>query len=149
MAPNIKDIEEIFFQAMKHGYAKGDVKKITIPEFPNLKVIPFEAGEFKVHDCYLTIPGLNNSTGSTTIRHNGIPVWIMYYGGWYEKYAIPFLKECLLQAYKKERFYGGRGLNFVQNDSFIYTNKIEQGDFANRMHGDLQRSTHKSRSSCQ
>ena len=71
------------------------------------------------------------SAGTKTIWVKDQPVWIMHYGGWYKKEAIPFLKSCLQRAYVEERrFYGGRGPYFVHDKKFAYVNKIERNDFA-------------------
>lgn len=63
-------------------------------------------------------------SGHTTMWYKGRPVWIMHYGGWYAEEAIPFLKQCLRQAYEFDRvFYGGRGPACVRGERFTYVNR--------------------------
>lgn len=132
MEGDLQSIQNKFFDAMVQGWVcNTDAKKIEVPEFPGSKAIPYEHGPFRVLACYMT--NFNFSTGTTTIWFRGKPVWVMHYGGWYEKEAIPFLKRCLSRAYAERRFYGGRGPVFVRDDRFTYINRIERNnlrDFA-------------------
>ena len=131
MEGDLDSIQDIFFDAKAHGWTcitEQAVKKIEMPQFPGSKVILYEHGPFRVLDWYMA--NLNSSTGITTIGFRGRPVWVMHYGGWYEKEAIPFLKNCLRQAYSDRRFYGGRGPVFVQDSQFTYVNQIERKKFS-------------------
>jgi len=128
MEGDMGSIQKIFFDAMRRGWAYDNcAKKIEVPQFPGSKAISFEQGPFRVVDCYMT--NFNFSTGITTIWFREKPVWMMHYGGWYEKEAIPFLKFCLRRAYIERHFYGGRGPNFMRDDRFTYVNRIEHNNF--------------------
>ena len=128
MEGDMESIQNIFFDAMRRGWACDNcAKKIEVPQLPGSKAISFEHGPLRVVDCYMT--NLNFSTGTTTIWYRGRPLWVMHYGGRYEKEAIPFLKFCLRRAYTERRFYGGRGPNFMRDDRFTYVNKIERNNF--------------------
>ncbi|MBI5126751.1 MAG: hypothetical protein HZA80_03245 [Candidatus Taylorbacteria bacterium] len=129
MQPTLDSIRHVFFEAMASGWAQ-DVQLTTISGFPGSKAISFALGEFRLIDCYMVTPHSEKSAGVTTIWHLDQPVWIMHYGGWYAKLAIPFLKACLHRAYVEERhFYGGRGPDFVRDERFVYVNRIERNDF--------------------
>lgn len=129
MKPTLEQVEHAFFEAIAGGWAQ-DVQKIRVPEFPGSKAIPFILGDFRVLDCYMVTPHSEMSAGITTIWHLDQPAWIMHYGGWYTKLAVPFLKSCLHRAYVDERrFYGGRGPTFVRGDQFTYVNRIERNNF--------------------
>lgn len=131
MTTDLRSVQNAFFEAMGAGWAQN-VQKIKLPELPGSKGIPFVWGDFRVLDCYLVTPHSDRSAGITTIWHQDQPVWIMHYGGWYAKVAIPFLKSCLHRAYVDERrFYGGRGPAFVRDERFTYVNQIERNDFGN------------------
>jgi hypothetical protein len=124
--------KDAFFKAMAAGWAGEVTQKTTIPEFPGSKIIIFECDGYKVVDAYLSNPDSHKSNGSTTIWYKGVPVWVMTYQGYYDKVALPFLKECLLQAYVTERkFYGGRGPGLVRGEGFTYTNQIAPTAFTN------------------
>ncbi|MDR3558433.1 MAG: DUF5680 domain-containing protein [Candidatus Pacebacteria bacterium] len=122
------DVQEAFFQAMLAGWA-NNAKKSQIEGLPNAKAIMSEKDGFKVADIYFTTPFSDLSTGSTIIWHLDLPVWIMSYEGRYEQIVIPFLMECLREAYSKHLFFGGRGPAFVQGDLFTYTNRFEYNEF--------------------
>lgn len=123
-------VKDIFFDAKACGWS-ADAQKIKSIEFPGSKIIPFTCGDFRVIDCYVVNPDSDISAGTTTIWHKNKPVWVMNYGGWYAKLAIPFLKSCLQMAYVQERcFYGGRGPKFVRGERFTYVNRIERDNFS-------------------
>jgi len=129
MCTDLVEIEDVFFEAMASGWVSKP-EEITVPKLPGSKAIPFELGDFKVLYCYMVTPYSDMSTGSTIIWHRGIPVWVMYYGGWYTEVAMPFLKQCLASAYAEERrFYGGRGPEFVRGERFTYVNRINRNNF--------------------
>lgn len=123
-------IKTAFFDAMVHGYADPNTKKAPVPGLPGSKSIMYQSGEFVVMDCYFVREGSNVSSGFTLITKDGIPVWVMHYGGWYEKEAIPFLKSALMAAYQEGEFFGGRGpVEFMdKKEVFIYKNAGSFGD---------------------
>lgn len=114
--PTVERIEEAFFEAMRHGYAAGVIApavKESSTDIPGMKRVIFVSynprGDLRVVDQWTQTPCSDQSNGFTLITWNGIPVWIMHYGGWYKKEVAPFLKKCLLQNYITEEFRGGRG----------------------------------------
>ena len=131
MIPTKQDVEKAFFEAMAAGYAQS-IKKTPIPDLPGSKAIISVDGHFRVVDYWLVTANSNKSTGSTTIWFDEQPVWVMHYGGWYDKDVIPFLKKCLHRAYVEERkFYGGRGPTEVKDRDLRYNNEIDRNDFFN------------------
>ena len=135
----VKEIEQVFFEAMVDGWARG-AKKTTISEFPGSKAIVWKKGLWRVVDCYvvgplvegtiapLATPG-NKSAGSTMIWHSNIPVWMMSYGGYYAEAVIALLKRVLLAAYEERKFFGCRGGPPYISGPLTYTNEF-QGDFS-------------------
>ncbi|MFC1757022.1 DUF5680 domain-containing protein [Patescibacteria group bacterium] len=122
-------IENVFFEAMLYGWASKNPEKISIPEFPGMKGIVYESGQFRVVDGYFVTPYSDMSTGMTMIWHATVPVWVMYYGGWYDEEVIPFLKSCLNNAYEEHRFYGGRGPFLVRDQNLAYENSVDSNSF--------------------
>lgn len=129
--PSNQEIQEVFFDAMAAGWALEKPDKVAIDEFPGMRSILFNKGDFRVLDNYFTTPHSNRSEGWTIIWYQLQPVWTMHYGGWYTEEAIPFLKSCLRQAYVEERrFYGGRGPERIHNGYHSYTNHVEEAHFS-------------------
>lgn len=132
MQPDLKAVQDVFFDAMAVGWAGGVSKKGTIVEFLGSRTITFVSGHFRVVDFFLTTPDSDMSTGVTMIWYQGVPVWVMHYGGWYVEAAISFLKLVLHQAYDVDRcFYGGRGPCSMQVGGLRYANRIRVNDFIN------------------
>ena len=122
---DIKEAELVFFKAMQEGWAAG-AKEVTNQITPGFKVIVWEDGDWRVLDSYAVGPDLplfregGKSVGSTTIWYQGTPIWVMYYGGYYNKRAIPFLKQALLAAYRANAWYSGRGPSIYQISPHLY-----------------------------
>jgi hypothetical protein len=116
------EVQEFFFKAMVQGWAVGG-QKIKIADMPGYKAIPFRDGDFYLLDCYCVTPNSPKSAGATTIWFRDMPVWVMNYGGLYDKEAIPFLKRALLKAYEARHFFGGRGPFVFAEGSLIYFNQ--------------------------
>lgn len=116
-------VEQLFFEAMKSGWATP-APKVTIPDLPGSKSIPFRRDDFTLIDYYFVAPGSDSSYGSTIIWVANRPVWVMHYGGWYKKEAIPFLKAALRETYSQNLFIGGRGpKEYQEKDTpFLYRN---------------------------
>ncbi|MBI2635152.1 MAG: hypothetical protein HYW79_01245 [Parcubacteria group bacterium] len=127
---SIQKIEEFFFEAMRSGWAMP-VPKTPILGLPGSKSIPFRAGEYYLLDYYLVAPGSSSSHGTTVIWIAEKPVWIMHYGGWYDKKVVPFLKRALMRNYSNNIFIGGRGPERLEgeNHTLQYLNKVEKNDF--------------------
>jgi hypothetical protein len=132
MKSSSERIEEFFFEAMKQGWA-APVQKLPIPGLPGSKSIPFTSGEYSLLDYYFVAPDSDVSYGTTAIWVADKPVWIMHYGGWYNKQVIPFLKRALMRNYSCNVFLGGRGPERLEGEDHTlqYINNVEQSDFGN------------------
>ncbi len=118
MLLDLKEVEKFFFEAMVNGYAFSGGRRIQIPEMPEYKAIVFEKGYFRLVDTWCVNPDSSKSAGTTTIWFEGIPVWFMSYGGYYDNNVIPLLKKALYQAYQECRFFGGRGVSYAEGKLF-------------------------------
>lgn len=127
----LHEIETVFFDAMLEGWANPNAKKIQIPGLPGSKGIVYRSGLFVAVDCYFAPKGSKKSSGFTLITYDNAPVWIMHYGGWYLKEAIPFLKSALMEAYSARKFFGGRGPVIFEDENklYRYENFIELNHF--------------------
>ena len=130
-AINIKEVEQVFFMAMREGWAAG-AEKISMPGMPGYKAIRFQYREWHVLDKYCANSQTGKSAGETTIWYERTPVWVMQYGGAYDKRVISFLKKCLMEYYEKSIFWGGRGMRFSNNSSgsLFYTNDPLSNNFS-------------------
>lgn len=123
--PNVDLLAEFFFEAMRSGWATSSPKK-PLPGLLGTKSISFEKGDLKLLDYYYVAPKSDCSYGTTVIWQSEIPRWVMHYGGFYEKRAIPTLKAALQDAYSRNFFYGGRGPDlFIGDSPFRYENKLD------------------------
>lgn len=129
MLMDTAQIQSFFFKAMVGGWAVGG-QKIKIADMPGYKAIPFRDGDFYLLDRYCVTPNSPKSAGTTTIWFQGIPVWLMNYGGFYEESAIAFLKRTLCKTYEAHQFVGGRGPLVCIEGSLIYVNQPCLNDFA-------------------
>ncbi len=132
MKAPVEEIQSMFFEAMLHGWAAGASPEV-LPDGSEQYVYPppEEKSDWQVTDRYWVNAGEKYSWGYTLITYRGQPVWHMSYWGWYEKEAIPFLQECLLENYRAGVFHGGRGANCEQVDSGLaYYNYDCKGDFS-------------------
>jgi len=130
-------VRGVFIKAMRAGYAVEGVKKTKVANMPGYKEIRYEDGQWLLVDRWCVNPNTDRSAGTTTIWHDGWPVWFMSYGGHYPQSAIPFLKGALGHQYCCEGvFLGGRGparclvsdLPLSDGPDLIYVNEC-QGDF--------------------
>ena len=106
MNPHSEEIQEFFFNGMLNGYASG-VKAVAEPGLPGYKRTEYKEGDFYLLDRWVTTPLSDKSVGDTTIWHRDMPVWVMHYGGRYDKHVIPFLKRALHRTYKSRVFIAG------------------------------------------
>jgi len=120
----LKEAKRYFFLAMLAGWA-GGAKAVPVPNKPGFKQTNYQDGDFHVLDEYGKGRGSNKSVGTTTIWYFNEPVWVMTYGGHYRKDEVPFLKNVLVAAYEKGRFYGGRG-SYSENRDLAYINAEHQ-----------------------
>lgn len=130
----IEEVQRFFFRAQRHGWA-ADAASHLVPDMPGYKEISFREGNFTMIDRYCVNSDSKKSAGMKTIWFQDMPVWVMNYGGWYDKAVIPFLKDALCVAYAEETFFGGRGpLAFREGDDpqfqyLIYSNSPCKNDF--------------------
>jgi hypothetical protein len=127
--------KKAFFEAMLAGYANATGEPVsglvkTKSENGCEKTLTFTVGDYVVQDHYVVTPLSDYSAGTTTIFYKSFPVWLMAYGGYYPKDAIPFLKEALAKAYKMSQFLGGRGPEaYVETSVGLeYNNTFVSGD---------------------
>ena len=125
----LEKIKEFFFKAMTQGYAAGG-EKIKIPNMPWYKGISFKEGDFYLLDNYCVTPHSFKSAGTTTIWFQGIPVWFMSFGGYYEHQVIQFLKSALSRSYQVQQFLGGRGPKVFSSGSLTYLNQVYSPEFS-------------------
>ena len=128
VAENYRTIEQIFYNAMRVGYALGTLPTIE-SEMSGAKGIPYQEGYFYLLDSWETNPDTNRFMGEIKIWRNKIPVWGMQYFGYYPEYVQKFLKEVLLASYEKREFIGGRGPRHIEDSEcvLVYTNKLTPG----------------------
>jgi len=142
-----EEIKAFFFEAMRAGWATS-AQKQPILGLTGSKSISFKKHGLILVDYYFVNPGSSHSYGTTLIlamedmpRFGFVerPVWVMHYGGWYDKRVIPFLKRTLMHNYNEGVFMGGRGQERLEGEDHTlqYVNKVEQNDFSN-FRGDEQ-----------
>ena len=126
---DIAQIRSFFFKAMMEGWAMN-AQEIKTTDAPGYTSIPFREGDFYLLDRYCVSPNSSKSAGTTTIWFQDIPVWLMNYGGFYEKRTIACLKEALQRTYGVHQFVGGRGPRMHSKGSLVYVNQPRLNDFA-------------------
>ncbi len=138
--PTEEIIKPFFFEAMRNGWVAGCVEK-SIPDFSGSRVIRYKKFGLSLADYFFIAPDSQSSHGMTIIwlfeeYEHGLcaferPVWIMHYGGWYDKRVIPFLKRTLMHNYNDNIFVGGRGPERLEgmDHTVQYLNRVEQNDF--------------------
>ncbi len=124
---DIAQVQQFFFKAMLEGWTTGG-QEVEMPNMPGYTALPFQEGDLRLIDCYCVNPMSRKSAGTTTISLQGIPVWVMHYGGFYEEGAIVFLKQALLKVYQDHEFIGGRGPRLYVRGDLLYVNEPD-GDF--------------------
>lgn len=130
--PALEETMAIFFEYQLTASWLTDAKPIENPDLPGAHIFPWVKGPWQVVDIYWTTKHSQNSFGYLVISYEGQPVWRQEYSGFYEKDAIPFLKEALRMAYDDHLFLGGRGvLEFVKNDLHYRNCPQSHQDFRN------------------
>lgn len=134
---DVERYKSFFFEAMNAGWA-NDQARFTTKEFDGWKEKTWvftspKFDNFQLVDQYRTFSGSRVSEGRKSISYNGMPVWYMVYGGWYDKSVIPFLKLALRYNYEKSIFLGGRGPRRLEgeDDTLQYCNWNAENDFRN------------------
>jgi hypothetical protein len=90
------------------SYASG-AKAAIISGSAEWKGYEYREGGFRLTDMYLVNPETKKSVGQTYILHDSKTIWIMSYGGFYKKEAVPCLKSALMESYLAGVFNAGRG----------------------------------------
>jgi len=128
-------IPDIFFNAMRAGYA-GGAKAVTGSELPGSRTITHQGGDWEVVDTYFVTPQGPSSGGTTVISYCGIPVWMMQYMGEYPSDALPCLKAALRSTYTKGVFVGGRGPKRFAYHELTYVNNVAENSTFNKFSGE-------------
>jgi hypothetical protein len=118
----------IYFAAMLDGYLSGK-KPDNYPGMPHSKCYTFSRDRFTVLDCFFTNNYGRYSDGMVRMWYENQPIWSMWYGGWYQKEALGFLKEVMRETFTAQKFYGGRGPEMVRGQNgLVYVNKVSPTD---------------------
>jgi len=125
---NLSQIQSFFLRAMANGWI-GSGTFVDCADAPGYKAFSFHDGDLLLVDRYCSAPDSTASAGTTTIWHKDVPVWVMHYGGWYERSAIECLKLALRETYGSDQFVGGRGPRSFSVGSIAYANEPRLDDF--------------------
>jgi len=132
-------LRQFLINSNKAGYAGGEEKK-WIKEPDGSTTIPFERGEWRLHDNFF---GGEPYGGRTIIFYKGNPAWIMVYYGWVaEGVGTESVYRVLRNALMRmPEDYPFRGPKEYEEGDYVYTNfwegelerfsgeeKITQGD---------------------
>lgn len=124
---------EIFFQAMRQGYAKQDVSIKAITGLPGSAVIEYQDGHYRLID-YWIVGANGKSFGDTLIYNGGALMWMMHYWGEYADRAIDILKFALRSEYLQDGlpldpplFNGCRGPRILPVGDLTYVNMPDKG----------------------
>lgn len=136
---DLKQPEAFFFEAMRRGWA-SNIPQPVFNFVPGQKTYQYIGERLWLEDSFFVTPGSKSSYGTTVIWtvEKGLrerPVWVMHYGGWYEKSVIPLLKRALMRNYSEGIFLGGRGPIILElegeDHTLQYLNWNEENDFTN------------------
>lgn len=106
--PTPREIESFFFRGAIRGWVCEGQGAILVPDNPGFLACIYREHFFAYRDEWIqTEAGV--FAGTTTIWHGEIPAWVMQYEGAYPKQDIPLVKRALHEAYRAEKFLGGRG----------------------------------------
>lgn len=113
--PIVDLIKAFFLEASAKTYASGEVQKTTNADLPGSKEYRYQKGGLFYVDTYFTHG--ERSGGQTVIfcaNREWQPVWLFQYHGWCKNDdpgVLAFLKRVLADAYTKNVFFGGRGVD--------------------------------------
>lgn len=138
----IEVIKQFFFRGMLDGYVNPNSIK-----FRDLRVVfptvhfwmpdsectfyckNVEGKKLQLVDLWFSRGDSDFNGGMTVIWVNDEPIWMMNYGGWYRKDAIPVLKMALKTAYEQKLFHGGRGPHEFRVGDYTYSNDPDHSGF--------------------
>jgi hypothetical protein len=130
--------EAFFLETMAHGYAAGKEPQRDTP-LPGWKTLDLLHPTLPIRlvDQWHTTPSSMYSTGVTTMYYTESEViaWVMHYGGWYHKLAIPILRQSLKVSYQSGKFNGGRGPDQLEGSDYAYLNHPVLGSTFARFSG--------------
>lgn len=102
-------VQKFFFESMLKGWISENPVITPVPDMPGYEQIEVIDGPWRCLDRWGSPPDSIYSSGTTHIWYQDVPIWVMTYGGKYEKKAIPLLKDALGVNYQGKIFHGGRG----------------------------------------
>lgn len=119
----IEQLEKMFYDFMLEGWAAGVMPNRQGPE-PNLLGYETEIGNGYCSDVWRFYKGSGDGVYShgETVVTLGDYNWFMTYGGMYPYHAHDIVRLALLDAYKGEVFYGGRGQREYKHGNLVYEN---------------------------
>lgn len=129
----VESIQDFFFEAMRKGWASGAKAEAFFSPLQGSKSYQYKnTNGFYLIDYFLVAPGSKHSYGTTVIYLELKPIWVMHYGGWYEKGVMPFLRRVLMRNYSENVFMGGRGSEILEGEdhTLVYTNQVQQNGFS-------------------
>lgn len=121
----LKEAQDFFFFAMQRGWA-SDAPKQKDDRRPGYKFIRATEHLWVLEDSYYVDLKSMKSAGTTNIWYDDRLLWVMNYGGWYDKEAAAFVKKALLYAYELKIFFGGRGAPGFKKDNLYYCNDVDK-----------------------
>jgi hypothetical protein len=124
----LQEVQDFFFKAMLQGWASNAAKTLD-PQNPGHKHIRIVENGWMLIDQYYVDHRSLKSAGSTKIWYDDKLLWIMAYGGYYEKEASAFVKKVLLHTYGLNMFCGGRGMPNCRIENLYYLNQADENGF--------------------
>ena len=116
----LADAEKFFCHAMAtDSYASG-AKANPVERWLGWEGYEFRDGDFRLLDMYTVNPENRKSFGNTYIYYQSKTIWMMSYGGFYKKEAIPCLKAALMANYSRGIFNLGRGPGEYVDGDYVY-----------------------------
>jgi hypothetical protein len=125
-----EEIQEAFFRAMVESSWASGAEALPSSERPRYKMVLWRNHPWLVVDEWCVGPNGLYSAGSVTVFYHSWPVWVMSFHGCYEKEAIPFLRQALMEAYEQRNFQYGRARPGYCTGPLIYSHRQSSGEFS-------------------
>ena len=118
----LAEAQAFFCRGMATGSYASGAKAIPLSGDADWKVFEhYNRGrDWYLQDRYYVDPTTDKSVGETRIYYEHQLIWLMSYGGFYKKEAIPCLKAALMANYTKGIFNAGRGKDGYVAGGFRY-----------------------------